>query len=272
MKKTFLAKRNAIFSSENISWGTFALAISIFFLLLRLLTPNFFWQIFTPMFRLSETVSEKSQEIFNSFKDTAEIASQNEKLIDENIVLANENRALLQKIKNISGFAPDARGIIAGVIARPPESPYDTLVLAKGSNDGIELGMEAFGVPMQTDAGVVPLGIVSMVLSDFSRITLFSAPKMIVNGWVGRENLPFQISGTGAGTMNASVPRSAGIEVGDIVFVPGPGMLPIGSVIRIDSDPSSSSATLRIIPLLNPFSIAWVELRNTGAVATSTMP
>ena len=272
MKKTFLAKRNAIFSSENISWGTFALSISVLFLLLRLLAPNFFWQIFTPMFRMSETVSEKSQAIFNSFKDTAELASQNEKLTNDNAALANENRTLLQKIKNISGFAPDVRGIVAGVIARPPESPYDTLVLAKGSNDGIELGMEAFGVSVQADAGVVPLGVVSMVLSNFSRVTLFSAPRMTVNGWVGHDGLPLSITGAGAGAMNASVPRSAGIEVGDIVFAPGPGMLPVGNVIRVDNEPHSSSVALRIMPLLNPFSIAWVELRSTGAVATSTIP
>ena len=39
----------------------------------------------------------------------------------------------------------DASGILAGVVARPPESPYDTLVLAAGKNAGVTLGMEVFG-------------------------------------------------------------------------------------------------------------------------------
>ena len=58
-------------------------------------------------------------------------------------------------------------GIIAGIVARPPASPYDTLVLSAGSEEGVTLGMEAFG------AGGVPLGVVSSVLANFSRVTLF---------------------------------------------------------------------------------------------------
>ncbi|MEK7077197.1 MAG: hypothetical protein AAB967_03125, partial [Patescibacteria group bacterium] len=85
-----------------------------------------------------------------------------------------------------------------------------------------------------------------------------------------RANLPAQadfplaINGAGGGAINASVPRSAGISVGDPVFAPGSGMLPIGTVVRVESDPSSPSVTLRIMPALNLFSIAWVVIRDTG--------
>ena len=129
---------------------------------------------------------------------------------------------------------------------------------AEGGRAGVARGMEAFG------AGGVPIGVISSVLADFSRVTLFSAPNMTVNGWVGRANLPLIIRGAGAGVMNASVPRSAGVTAGDTVFAPGPGMLPIGSVVRVESDPSSPSVTLRIMPALNLFSIAWVAVRDTG--------
>jgi len=150
-------------------------------------------------------------------------------------------------------------GVVAGVVARPPESPYDSLVLAAGSNAGVALGMEAFGL------GGVPIGVVSSILADFSRVTLFSAPGMNTAGWVGRAHLPLTIVGVGAGAMNAAAARPAGIAIGDTVFAPGPGMLPIGTVVRIDSDPSSPSVTLRIQPALNLFSVSWVTVRNTGA-------
>ena len=113
------------------------------------------------------------------------------------------------------------------------------------------------------------------MFSDFSRVTLFSAPGVITNGWVGAGNVPLIIKGAGAGVLNASVPRSAGIFVGDIVFVPGPGMLPVGVVMRADSDPASPSVTLRIMPTINLFSVAWVTMRDTGVKlfsATSTLP
>ena len=74
--------------------------------------------------------------------------------------------------------------------------------------------------------------------------------------------------------MHASVARAANIAVGDVVSVPGPGELPVGSVVRVDSDPLSPAVTLRIMPAANLFSLAWVELRATGVVpmtlATST--
>jgi cell shape-determining protein MreC len=265
MKKTFLVKRNALLSSASVSWGAVALACAVLVLLLRLLAPNFFLHTFAPAFRVADTIAAKSNLFFDSFGDVALLAAKNEQLRIENTALANENQALQQKAASVSaliGTPGSSRtaisGILAGVVARPPESPYDTLVLAAGSQEGVILGMEAFG------GGGVPLGAVSAVMDDFSRVTLFSAPGMVTRGWVGRAGLPIDILGGGGGAMNASLSRSANVAVGDTVFAPGPGMLPIGSVVRIDSDPSAPEVVLHIMPALNLFSVSWVELRDTG--------
>ena len=261
MKKTFLTKRNALLSSADVSWGVLALAFVILVLGVRLLAPNFFWYVFTPVFRSADALSADSHLFFSGFKNTAELSLQNEKLLDENTTLTLENQALLQKEAELGDLAAGGNtlsGIPAGVVARPPESPYDTLVLAEGTNAGIALGMEAFG------AGGVPIGVVSSVLANFSRVTLFSSPGMRTSGWIGSADIPLIIIGSGAGAISASFARSANIAVGDVVFAPGPGMLPIGKVARIDSDPSSPSMTLHITPALNLFSISWVVVRNTG--------
>jgi len=204
----------------------------------------------------------QSHSFLQGFNDTAVLASRNEQLIKENSALASENQALSKKIASIIELFSSAQtisnGILAGVVARPPESPYDILVLAAGTDEGVKVGMEAFGI------GGVPLGVVSSVTDNFSRITLFSSSGINTSGWVGNNNLPLTISGAGAGIMNASIARSAGIAVGDIVFVPGPGMLPIGTITRVDSDISSPSVSLRIQPLVNLFSLSWVLLRDTG--------
>jgi cell shape-determining protein MreC len=276
MKKTSLAKRNALLSSRNVSWGVRALAFVFFVLLLRLLAPNFFWQVSTPVFQTANALATKSHTFFTSFSDAAKLADLNEKITSENAALAIENQTLLQKIANLGALlgapAPQKEipGILAGVVARPPMSPYDTLVLAVGLKGGVVLGMEAFG------EGNVPVGIVSSVSNYFSRVTLFSAPGVSTAGWVGHANVPLTITGAGAGALLASVARAATVAVGDIVFVPGPGMLPIGSVIRVDSDPLSPGVTLRIKLVSNPFEISWVVVRATGVVpvtfATSTLP
>jgi len=223
------------------------------------------------MYQAGDALAAASHAFISGFQQNAALVAQNEKLTDENAALANENHTLLQKEKAVAALGDS--GIIAGVVARPPESPYDTLVLAAGSNAGVTFGMEAFG------AGGIPLGIVSSVLADFSRVTLFSAPGVVTNGWVGAGSMSLALTGSGAGTFSAVIPRAANVAVGDTVFISGPGALPVGEVRRIDSDPSAPSVTLRIAPALNLFSTTWVVLRDTGtafsempACATSTLP
>jgi cell shape-determining protein MreC len=258
MKRIFLARRNAILSSANISWGSFALLFAVSLLIVRLIAPNFFLQIFAPVFSASDALAIESNSFINAFKNVSLLAAQNETLANEISTLKIEKQVLEEKMAGISGLGRSVSGVIAGVIAGPPVSPYDILVVSAGSMDGVKVGMEAFG------AGGVPLGTVSSVYSNFSRITLFSAPDADTGGWVGHSHVPITLSGTGAGTISASAPRSANIEIDDTVFAPGPGMLPIGRVVRIDNNASSPSVTLRIMLTQNIFSITWVALRDTG--------
>ena len=257
MKKTFLAKRNALLSSASARWGVLALSCVLALFFVRLLAPNFFLQIFAPLYRAADVLAAQSESFISGFKNTSELAVRNAQLMAENTALMNENKALLQKEKDTVALGDS--GILAGVVAHPPLSPYDTFILAAGSNDGVALGMEAFG-----DGGV-PLGVVSLVLADFSRVTLFSAPGITTSGWVGNKNTFVTLTGAGAGALQAVVPRAANIAVGDAVFVPGPGALPIGKVARIDGKPSAPSVTLRIAPALNIFGVTWVVLRDVGS-------
>lgn len=284
MKKTFLAKpdthrrvwqakRNALLTSSGLSWGAYALLFVILLLLVRLVAPNFFFsQLATPAFQLSDTLAGGSQSFFASFGDASVLALRAARLADENAALAAENRTLLARLDDISALA-SLPGVVAGVVARPPASPYDTLLVAVGSERGITLDMEAFG------PGGVPLGAVSDVTRSFSRVALLSAPGAVTLGWVGDEKLAVTLRGEGAGALSAVVARTAPIAVGDAVYVPGPGALAIGLVARIDSDPAQPGVTLRVQSALNLFSITWVELRETGAsylraglAATSTLP
>ncbi len=275
MKKTFLAKRNTILSSGRFSLGAMALTFSILVLLGRLVAPNIFLYTFTPLFKMSDVLSSESHLFFGGFNNASKLTKQNDELKNVNQSLANENRALLRRVAGISALfktnntSKNAEGILAGVVTNPPESPYDILVVSAGTKDGVALGMEAFG------NGNVPIGIVKSVYANFSRVILFSSPNIKTHGWIGSTNTPITIIGAGGGAMNATVARSAHVVVGGIVFIPGPGMLPIGSVIRIDGNPLSPGVTLRIKPMINIFSTAWVTLRATGIAlstfATSTL-
>lgn len=267
MKKTYLARRNALISATSISWGAGALLFALLFLGFRLIAPNLFLIAVTPLFRVSDAIAAGSNGFFAHFNDAAALTLQNEKLQTENASLASENAALAAKVDAqaalLGGSTVRTPGIFADIVSRPPTSPYDTFVLAQGATDDVTIGMEAFG------PGNVPVGVVSSVLADFSRLTLFSTPGVVSHGRVGRADLPLTLVGAGAGALTASVPRAASIVVGDTVYLPGPGQLPIGSVVRVDSDPLSPAVTLRIVTATNLFSMPSVELRMTGIMGVS---
>jgi cell shape-determining protein MreC len=233
----------------------------------RLLAPNIFWHAASPLFRAADALASGSQAVISQFRDTADLVLRNERLEEETIALTNENNALRLELSALGALPDDAAsdGILAGTVARPPTSPYDTLVVAQGSAAGVTRGMGAFG------QGGVPLGVVSAVLKDFSRVTLFSSSGMQLDAWVGERRVPLTVYGAGGGTMRATVARSAEISAGDAVFAPGPGMLPVGTVVRVDSDPSSPSARVQIQPAVNLFSIDWVLLRAAGAALAETL-
>ncbi len=108
--------------------------------------------------------------------------------------------------------------------------------------------------------GGSPLGTVEKVEAGSSRITLFSAPGRETSGWVGEARTPVTFTGAGAGVMNATVPKDALVQVGDIAYLPGPGALAFGVVARVDSNPSSPESQVRVQPTINPFSVLWVQI------------
>lgn len=261
MKMTYLAKRNAILSRENISWGSGALAFAIIILLLRLIVPSAFAATVAPAFKLSNSVTAIGHEFFSVFGDTAKLSIKNEELVRQNSALSEENQALSTKLSDLAGLRgslSSANNIVAGIVARPPVSPYDTFLVSGGFDIGVTLGQEAFG------PGGVPLGTVTEVSDTSARVTLFTAPGVTTSGWVGKTKVPLTLLGRGGGAFEAAASRSSAIAEGDTVYLPGPGALPAGTVLRIDSDQSSPSETLRIQSAINLFSITWIELRDTG--------
>lgn len=268
MKKTFLARRNALFTFTGLSWGSGLLALACLALVVRALAPNFFWQVTTPAFTTSRLLGDTAHAFFARFNDAAGLTIKNDQLAKDNTTLVSENLRLQQQVTDLGalvdahGSLRVANGIFAEVVARPPQSAYDTLVLAQGTRSGVTRGMEVFG------PSNVPIGIIDTTSGDYARVTLFSAPKLTTQGWVGITHAPVMIVGGGGGLLSATLPRAANVVEGDTVFIGGPGMLPVGTVARVDGEATSPSVTLRITPLVNIFSLSAVLVRESGLDAS----
>lgn len=279
MKKTFLTRRNALLTSESFSLGGYILAGVVLILGVRLIAPNVVLSIFSPVLRSAAELAQESHVFFSSLKNQRTLLMENTQLRNDMALLTLENQSLrLQKSGVSIAAARDVQNSIqATVLVRPPVSPYDTLLLAKGSRDGISVGMGVVA-PVPDQSSGVPVGVVTAVTDDFSRVTLFTSPHVETAASVGHSVLPITLEGAGAGVFMASVSRAAGVVVGDLISVPG-GLLAIGRVTQIDSDPSSPAVILRITPSINIFSLSSVSVRESGSAfvqslrtASSTLP
>lgn len=210
----------------------------------RVFFPAGFFFLATPLFAFGNYVSEE-----------ASLETKEERqLKDENQALRIENETLRAALQDVGHSAEISKeSFVMGVLSRPPVSPYDTLVLGGGSDTGVTTGA------LVTAQGV-PIGTVEEVGVGYTKVVLFSLVERQNEGWVGEERLPLTLIGRGGGTFVAEVSREMPVKEGDIVYLPGPGALPVGQVTRIEGDTSSPSATLRIRSLINIFSIPYVHV------------
>lgn len=169
--------------------------------------------------------------------------------------LENENLLLRERLQDVGAERelPSDTGLLAGVKARPPVSPYDVLVIDRGEEHGVVYGMVAYALG-------VPIGSVAETNASSARVVLYSAPERITEGWIGEARTPVTLIGAGAGAFEADVPRESGVLEGDLVYVPGAGALPLGRVEQIEAHASSPRSQLRIRPLVNPLALTWVRL------------
>lgn len=268
MKRTYSPTRSRLsITLLGGWWSVGALLCALVLLAFRYALPGFFLRVTMPVSTAGATVAGAVHGVAVQFADAAALSKKVDALTQQNAALGAQNRALLQQVSSIASLASPATStsIVAGVVARPPMSPYDTLVLAAGTAAGVSAGMEVFG------PGNTPLGVVTSVTSAFSRATLFSAPGQTVLGWAGAQHVPVTLEGTGGGSFSAVLPRSAGVAAGDVVYVSGPGALPVGTVQSLSGDPSAPSVALDIVPALNLYTVTWVALRDTGVAFTNAL-
>jgi cell shape-determining protein MreC len=152
-------------------------------------------------------------------------------------------------------------GILAGVVLRPPVSPYDTLVIDAGFKDGVVVGALVEG------PGGAPIGTIGSVATDSARVILYSSYGVSTSAWAGEERTPLTLMGEGGGAFSATASSEAPLTVGEAISLPVGGAGVMGVIDRIDKDPSSPEAEVRIRPLVNPYSITWVTVSHSAPTA-----
>jgi cell shape-determining protein MreC len=135
------------------------------------------------------------------------------------------------------------------VIARPPQSPYDTLVLNIGSEDGVRL-----------DAGVwwpagVYLGKVIDVRFRSAVVQLLSAPGVIHPASISAT--PVTTLGQGGGEFYAEVPQDRAVSVGTVI-ISDQYNLPLGVVAATQIISATNMQALYITRFVSAASLEYV--------------
>ncbi len=144
-----------------------------------------------------------------------------------------------QELKNLFSRPEDAqRYILAAIVSRPPQSPYDVFIIDTGSDNGIKGGMRV------TAFSNILLGYVTDVFSKTSKIKLVSFPEEETNVLIESVSTGAKISalatGRGGGDMEIKIPSSLEVHSGDRIMTPGTYPLMLGIVERAEinlSDP-----------------------------------
>jgi cell shape-determining protein MreC len=261
MNRRYFRKGNRYQNGLSLGTAGFVVgigAIVIFILvLLRIFVPSVLGMISRPFWSIGEVFSS----IVHTTASTdskASLVKARDQLTADTTSLTAQNAALQAKVTDLTALlgtrTETVKGVVASVLARPPIAPYDVLIIDQGTNAGVRIGAEVQG------AGGTPIGTVGETDARQSRVTLYSTHGIETDGWVGQGRIPVTLTGAGAGAFTATVPKEAGIHVGDGVYFAGAGAFPIGTIVSVEADPSSPSVDLDVHPYTNPFSLTWVTV------------
>lgn len=169
-------------------------------------------------------------------------------VLDRNL-LYEENLML----KETMGRLAQPNALLAAVLVRPPETPYDTLILDVGEREQVSIGDRV------TAGGTMRIGEIEEVYAHTARVRLYSAPGLSHDAFL-RGTIPVRVEGQGGGSLRAEVPHDAEAKPGDLVSLPG--IEPNFSLVveQVDDGRGDSAATIYMRLSANPFAIRYAEV------------
>lgn len=128
---------------------------------------------------------------------------------------------------------------VANILSKPPVSPYDSMVLDLGSNNGVSLGQKVY-----ISENII-VGVIINVTSKTSLVELFSSGNRKQEATLLRTGSTFVLEGNGGGNLRLEVPKDTDLIWGDVFTYPGTPFS-LGSVYYVDSNSQSSFKTAYI--------------------------
>ncbi|MGH7141037.1 MAG: rod shape-determining protein MreC [Minisyncoccia bacterium] len=222
-------------------------------------TTGVFWRLMAPLYSVESAIALHARYITAPFESNEQLAAENATLQSQVATLKAEaaDRTLLAdenaQLQSEFGETPASQKIIlANILARPPELPYDELIVDTGGSASIATG-DAAGFGNTLIGKVISVGPTS------ARIELFSAAGVSTNALLDATT-PITLSGQGGGMLTAQVPSGTAVTAGDAVSLPSAPLYSIALVQHIDAKEGSSFKELNLSLPVDIFSLPNVEI------------
>lgn len=199
-------------------------------------------------------------------------------LVDENARLKQEMRDLNAKgvamtlleaenesLRAFAGRNPEKGRLRAGILLRPPETPYDSLVIDAGQESGIRKGDKVYAY------GALALGTVEEVGPRRARVTLYSSPGVSTSADILQATTSVSVSliGQGGGNFIVQLPRGAIAATNSPIALPGITSSLVALVGALRSKAADSFETALAKSPVNIRELRTVEIAPASATSTS---
>jgi cell shape-determining protein MreC len=214
--------------------------------------------IFRPVLILGDRLGERFASLEFYFASKNSLQKDNDEmkrqLEETKAQMANYDSVVAENntFKEILGRKGTKEIVVAGILSKPNQSPYDTFIIDAGSANGIKLGKTVFA------GGDVPLGRVGEVFANSAKVVMFSSPGERTQVAVG--TIFLELLGRGGGNFEMIVPRDFTIQNGDQAILPGVNAYLVGVVRTIISDPRDAFKKALLASPVNIFELKFVEV------------
>ncbi len=194
----------------------------------------------SPLWNLRNEIITKGKNIGSFFKSKNSLIEENQRLRDQ----INAEESLLYSFRSLQesnnllltelGRLPEGAKVAAGILARPPQSAYDILVIDAGENEGLRIGSTTI-LPFGP-----AIGTITKISKETSEVTLYSSNGVKTEAVLERGGVPVTLVGQGGGNFEIEVPRDILVVKGDRVLNYGISPRLLGVVEDISEESTDS--------------------------------
>lgn len=195
-------------------------------------------------FKYKQTLINEKQDFEQKLLTTSDLSVLND-------TLKNENETL----KDLLGRKEITQNtILAAVLVRPPQIPYDSIIIDVGANSNVKIGDKVIA-----NANVY-LGEVSEVNYNSAKVILYSTPGQKLSVIISESSVTAEAVGIGGGNFSIFLPSEVQIKEGDVIVIPAITPNVFGIIEKVNFKDKDSFQTVLFKSPVNISELRFVQV------------